>query len=589
MAKKTPEEALADAEAEKYYKEVIDDYEYRRRLEAAHARSIEQHHKDYTSWWKTVTDKQDAEQKKLNDEYLRHIENTKIQQQRIIAAQESALKERTDRERKYQDDYIKWFEDNKRITKTKRDYLSKAMESAMDEEERRERQKQKEIDDQNAKIDEAKKKTVKKVATIVSGLSALLSSMQILGTQGFALAKIAGLNYAGGVQSDLTNRALSLTQGGPVGQRLSRSDIGAAQGALNSLFLNARTGRGANNAGILQFGQTLKKVFGDTFQPTEESLRSLALTGKLTERELSDFRRSTGRARLDNNQLNSILTKNLDLFLLFGNRVSQAAVQAEQFGLSLESSVAASKGIVGDLEGTLDTVAQLNQLGANIDFAKLVRIAEFQPEQLGAFLTAAIPTRLLQSTSFRSLAESLGISDSELLVRGRGARGMSDLEERLMSDNVKNTGLLAEGITQLNQRMKILGDALGFLGPIIGFIGGAAVGGPFAPVTGLIGALVGSRSIGRTANDAVIPAGYGSRAIISPAGTLFLNNSDTIVAGTNLGGGSSAATSDTSQLIQKIDSLVSQLHEASTVIEVNGVAQRVPRMSMVGVYARQEK
>ena len=106
MAKKTPEEA----QAEKYYKEVIDDYEYRRRLEAAHARAIEQHHKDYTSWWKTVTDKQDAEQKKLNDEYLRHIENTKIQQQRIIAAHESALKERAEREKKYEQSYIDWFE-----------------------------------------------------------------------------------------------------------------------------------------------------------------------------------------------------------------------------------------------------------------------------------------------------------------------------------------------------------------------------------------------------------------------------------------------------------------------------------------------
>ena len=40
-----------------------------------------------------------------------------------------------------------------------------------------------------------------------------------------------------------------------------------------------------------------------------------------------------------------------------------------------------------------------------------------------------------------------------------------------------------------------------------------------------------------TADDMVSPKGYGSRVLSGPEGSIALNNNDTVIAGTNLGGG----------------------------------------------------
>jgi hypothetical protein len=40
-----------------------------------------------------------------------------------------------------------------------------------------------------------------------------------------------------------------------------------------------------------------------------------------------------------------------------------------------------------------------------------------------------------------------------------------------------------------------------------------------------------------TVDDAISPAGYGDRILSTPRGSVALNNNDTVVAGTNLGGG----------------------------------------------------
>jgi hypothetical protein len=41
----------------------------------------------------------------------------------------------------------------------------------------------------------------------------------------------------------------------------------------------------------------------------------------------------------------------------------------------------------------------------------------------------------------------------------------------------------------------------------------------------------------KTMDDGIIPPGYGDRIVSTPKGSIALNNQDTLVAGTNLGGG----------------------------------------------------
>jgi len=75
------------------------------------------------------------------------------------------------------------------------------------------------------------------------------------------------------------------------------------------------------------------------------------------------------------------------------------------------------------------------------------------------------------------------------------------------------------------------------------------------------------------ADDMVQKPGYGKRTILSPEGSIQLNDNDTIVAGTNLKRNNSSASQDNSALIARIDKLIAinqQIAQKQTVLEMNG-------------------
>ena len=55
-----------------------------------------------------------------------------------------------------------------------------------------------------------------------------------------------------------------------------------------------------------------------------------------------------------------------------------------------------------------------------------------------------------------------------------------------------------------------------------------------------------------TADDMIAPPGYGDRILSTPKGSIALNNGDTVLAGTNLGGGGNQEAQRTNQLIQEL-------------------------------------
>lgn len=71
-----------------------------------------------------------------------------------------------------------------------------------------------------------------------------------------------------------------------------------------------------------------------------------------------------------------------------------------------------------------------------------------------------------------------------------------------------------------------------------------------ASVIGLMAAIGSAKSM-ITADDMISPPGYGDRILSTPKGTIALNNQDTIVAGTNLGGDNTEAKR-TNQLLEKL-------------------------------------
>jgi hypothetical protein len=80
---------------------------------------------------------------------------------------------------------------------------------------------------------------------------------------------------------------------------------------------------------------------------------------------------------------------------------------------------------------------------------------------------------------------------------------------------------------------------------------GAGIPLAFAAAAGLIG-VIGSAKAMATADDMVAPAGYGDRILSTPKGSIALNNQDTVVAGTNLGGGDNREAKRTNMLLKQI-------------------------------------
>ena len=75
-----------------------------------------------------------------------------------------------------------------------------------------------------------------------------------------------------------------------------------------------------------------------------------------------------------------------------------------------------------------------------------------------------------------------------------------------------------------------------------------AVGG----VAAMAAAVAGASGMMSTADDMIAPPGYGDRILSSPKGSIALNNGDTVVAGTNLGGGGGNSMNETNALLNQI-------------------------------------
>jgi hypothetical protein len=184
-----------------------------------------------------------------------------------------------------------------------------------------------------------------------------------------------------------------------------------------------------------------------------------------------------------------------------------------------------------------------------------------------------------------ALAKSMGMTSDQLAdilfqqeVQGKSAKelralGKDELAQRLEAQTLQdrfNASVeklqnlftdLAAGLTPV---LYILGKALSIVGLIaatiqdlISFIGmGVGYEDPGSSATvGAFKSLFGME----TADDAIIPAGYGETIIKKGKDTIALNNNDTVVAGTNLMGSSQNApvqdnteTKRTNQLLERL-------------------------------------
>jgi hypothetical protein len=86
-------------------------------------------------------------------------------------------------------------------------------------------------------------------------------------------------------------------------------------------------------------------------------------------------------------------------------------------------------------------------------------------------------------------------------------------------------------------------------------LGAVAIGAAIAGLMALYNSQKQQATQMPTVDDAISPAGYGDRILSTPRGSVALNNNDTVVAGTNLGGGD---TKKTDKMIGLLEQLVAK-------------------------------
>ncbi len=326
-----------------------------------------------------------------------------------------------------------------------------------------------------------------------------------IGDAGIKLASALGTSATRGVELELRNRTALIGQLGQIlkGEQdrvVSGAQQIAAQQALTDSFISTRDGFELSAQGVTAFAQNLKGGFKSEFQLTNESLRALVTTGLSTEAQFEKFRQASGRASLSSGQFANVVNKNTLSFLLYGPKFAKAAVDAEKLGISLASVQAAQEGLVTNLDGAIDTVAQLNQVGAQVDFGTLIRVAETEgPEALLAYARATIPANLLQSASTRALFRQLGISAEDFLKAGGQQKSAAESIEEQMTQAATKTNDFGATLLTIASRMKesLTGSFLAVT--IAGYAAASALlsvaAAKFASTLGTLGLGLGSLSL----------------------------------------------------------------------------------------------
>ena len=272
-------------------------------------------------------------------------------------------------------------------------------------------------------------------------------------------------------------------------------------------------------------------------------------------------------------------------------QIAKAIQKSKEFGASLEDVAAAGKSLL-DFESSIEAELQAELLlGKNINLEKAraaalagdqVTLVQELTKEAGSFAEFSAMNVIQQE----ALARAMGMSgdqladtlyQQELQLKGAeqvraelSATGQDEavraLDAQTAQDKFNKTieklqaivvdvatafmpildivGLIAQGI----------GKMIAALGPLKSVLGGAATGaamGSVIPGVGTaLGAVVGGIGGLLTMDDGIIPSGYGETIIKKGKDTIALNNNDSVVAGTNLGGGSDMK--ETNQLLKML-------------------------------------
>lgn len=215
-----------------------------------------------------------------------------------------------------------------------------------------------------------------------------------------------------------------------------------------------------------------------------------------------------------------------------GNRIQQEAA-------------AAALGLSRDALSEMVMKQQLNALSAE-EFKNTYGEATYEQMQS----VSAQEKLALSAGKMKDSIAQMGLAFAPFL--DGLAKGVSLLAESKVFLTIMG-GLLA-GLAARQATLAAISFATAVTKIFAGFspLGPLGIPGAIAAVAGMGGLIAGAASVIGTADDMIAPPGYGDRILSTPKGSIALNNQDSIVAGTNLGGGGGNSMSETNALLNQI-------------------------------------
>ena len=268
----------------------------------------------------------------------------------------------------------------------------------------------------------------------------------------------------------------------------------------------------------------------------------------------------------------------------------KAVTQAKMLGLSIEQT-AQMAGKLLDFESSIESELEAELLTGKELNLEQARLLALKGDTAGA--AAEIAKQVGSSADFanmnviaqQSLAEAAGLTVDELsdaLRKQEGIASQAGEAADRTAEQAENAATalsvqerLAGAAEKLAGILEFSAIAVGvFLGALTGFFLSGGPLNPAAPLiaieAGLGGGLAMAAALGKFSkgDDILSEGGYGKRTLLAPEGAIKLNDKDTVIAGTDLGGGgektqspSSSPSIDLSPLLAKMDQMNTILNQ----------------------------
>jgi hypothetical protein len=295
-----------------------------------------------------------------------------------------------------------------------------------------------------------------------------------------------------------------------------------------------------------------------------------------TRQVLDEANKISGALRLNLEKAPGVLVKAVTQAKMLGLSIEQTAQMAGKlldFESSIESELEAELltgkelnleqarllALKGDTAGAAAEIAK--QVGSSAEFAQMNVIAQQSLAEAAGLTVDELSDALRKQ---EGIASQAGEAADRTAEQAESAATALSVQERLAGAAEKLAGIL-----------EFSAIAVGvFLGALTGFFLSGGPLNPAAPLiaiaAGLGGGLAMAAALGKFSkgDDIFSEGGYGKRTLLAPEGAIKLNDKDTVIAGTNLGGGgektqspSSSPSIDLSPLLAKMDQMNTILNQ----------------------------